>query len=210
MNKLKLDGIIIEITRRCNLRCEHCCRGEAQNIDISKEVIDAILDNCDSIGRIDITGGEPLLAIDKIEYLIDQIIERNIPVNAIGCVTNGTVYDERILDVWDRFLKSGDTKIVGFACSTDVYHNHSNNIFMKYKDEISRRGLHILTSPNLDYGTETEDGTIAFYLEGRAARIPKEKRAAKGVRYGTQHTHRISILDNRVYKKIAALTTCKS
>lgn len=29
-----------ELTRRCNQECAHCCRGEAQNIDIKKEIID--------------------------------------------------------------------------------------------------------------------------------------------------------------------------
>ena len=31
---LPYDNIMIEVTRRCNLRCEHCMRGEPQNIDM--------------------------------------------------------------------------------------------------------------------------------------------------------------------------------
>ena len=35
----------IELTRRCNEKCEHCLRGDAMDIDLSKEVIDALFDN---------------------------------------------------------------------------------------------------------------------------------------------------------------------
>ena len=32
--------LTFEVTRRCNLVCKHCMRGKAQNIDLSKEMVD--------------------------------------------------------------------------------------------------------------------------------------------------------------------------
>ena len=39
-----LNTISFEITRRCNLNCKWCSKGEPQNLDISKEIIDKTLE----------------------------------------------------------------------------------------------------------------------------------------------------------------------
>lgn len=46
-----LEDLAIETTRRCNLKCDHCMRGVSQNIDLTPEIIDYILEN-DEIKRI--------------------------------------------------------------------------------------------------------------------------------------------------------------
>ena len=47
-----LDRAYIEVTRRCNMKCAHCLRGPAQNIDLSFEEVDAFLDNFSFINQI--------------------------------------------------------------------------------------------------------------------------------------------------------------
>ena len=37
MNDLYLSDLNIEITRRCNMNCIHCAKGQAENLDISKD-----------------------------------------------------------------------------------------------------------------------------------------------------------------------------
>lgn len=44
MKKTKIVQVGFELTRRCNMRCRFCSRGEAQDIDITKEIIDKALD----------------------------------------------------------------------------------------------------------------------------------------------------------------------
>ena len=42
-NYVFFDSLAVEVTRRCNMHCAHCLRGEAENKDISYEVMDALL-----------------------------------------------------------------------------------------------------------------------------------------------------------------------
>lgn len=43
--KLQLNEFAIEITRKCNMKCAHCLRGEAQKRNIHKKYITKVL--CD-------------------------------------------------------------------------------------------------------------------------------------------------------------------
>ena len=63
MAKLSIDNLIIEITRRCNMACAHCLRGDAQNIDIDPSYMLKLLrdNNIDYISMVTFTGGEPTL-----------------------------------------------------------------------------------------------------------------------------------------------------
>lgn len=40
--KINTNQFVIEVTRRCNLACDHCARGEAQDIDLQPMYIDEI------------------------------------------------------------------------------------------------------------------------------------------------------------------------
>lgn len=92
---LPFHRIMFEVTRRCNLRCAHCFRGEPQNIDISEEIIDKTLDQISSCFSFDVTGGEPFLVPEKLEYLVDGIIKRKMRFTSFSLVVNGTILDDR-------------------------------------------------------------------------------------------------------------------
>lgn len=103
--KFILHDLAIETTRRCNMKCEHCMRGESQNIDAPKEIIDMILNN-EEIKRIDhicFSGGEPTLNPNIIIYAIDKIITENIDVLEIVMVTNGQIFNNDLLEAFNRF-----------------------------------------------------------------------------------------------------------
>lgn len=45
LNKnIKVAQVGFEMTRRCNMKCKFCSRGDAQNLDITEEIIDKALD----------------------------------------------------------------------------------------------------------------------------------------------------------------------
>lgn len=102
-----MDGLSIEVTRRCNMNCEFCSRGKAQTLDITTEIIDKALDEVSNtmIGELRISGGEPFLVPEKIRYLFDQIIKRNIYINAITIFTNGSIIEPELIESFSAMLE---------------------------------------------------------------------------------------------------------
>ena len=101
-SKVIFKSFCFEITRKCNMKCLHCMRGEAQDLTISKQVIDECLDNIAGMYDFILTGGESFLEPDMIEYLFDEIIRREITVYGFSCVTNGSVRSEKVAKAWNR------------------------------------------------------------------------------------------------------------
>ena len=87
--KIGVSNLILEVTRRCNLKCAHCLRGAAQRIDMSNEIIDTVLKQVSYISSITFTGGDPSLNIPAIDHFTDVIRDRKIPVSNFYVVTNG-------------------------------------------------------------------------------------------------------------------------
>lgn len=139
--KKNLHSMQLEMTRKCNLRCKHCYLGEPENTNISNEIIDSVLDNVQSINMLSLVGGETFLAEDKITYLVDSIIKKNIRLGELNVTTNGTVRSPKIVDAFNRlaeylddglylFLPDSDevkkfriSKKVAITISDDIYHS---------------------------------------------------------------------------------------
>lgn len=103
--KLLYKNIAFEITRKCNMKCQHCMRGDAQNHTISKEVIDKTLDEISVIGNMLLTGGEPFLEPEMIDYICEGIIKRKIPIMSVNVVTNGTIKNKSIAESFNKLTK---------------------------------------------------------------------------------------------------------
>lgn len=100
--KVSYSFVLVEITRRCNLSCAHCINGSRQMLDLSEEIIDNFLDRTEMIRELRFTGGEPTLALDRMNYLLDGIIKRNIQIHSFGLTTNGTMIDDNLADFIKR------------------------------------------------------------------------------------------------------------
>lgn len=49
--------VVIEVTRRCNMCCAHCLRGDAEAVDIQERYIDAFLDSFANAGFASLSNG---------------------------------------------------------------------------------------------------------------------------------------------------------
>jgi hypothetical protein len=133
--KYYIDNLVIEVTRKCNMACAHCLRGEAQKIDIDTAYIDNLLENVAGIGNITFSGGEPSMNIHAIEYILLACQERNISVGSFYIVTNGKT---NVVPLAIACLKwyaycDCDEEMCGLALSKDMFH-----------DEIPRENENVL------------------------------------------------------------------
>ena len=128
--QLIFNDLSVEITRKCNMSCSHCFMGNAQDVDLSHEDIDSLLDQVAQIEHILFTGGEPTLNIAGMRYFLDGCIKRNIKIQCLEIVTNGKVISDDFISLildyneWidkyteDRWYKNNI--ILGVSC--DKYH----------------------------------------------------------------------------------------
>lgn len=144
MKKICVQNLCMIVTEQCNLKCEHCLRGQCSNRVMSDEVIEATLDQVVAICNLNICGGEPTLALDRLEKIIDVIIEKQILVDAISVVINGTRYDGKFLDLlkyFDDEVFGRQRKKVIFSISWDEYHHREVdrlNMRKQYIENIKR------------------------------------------------------------------------
>lgn len=119
MDKITFSGVTVELTRRCDMACLHCMRGNAMDADISLSHIDEFLDQADIIDTLSLTGGEPGLALDAAEYIADGLIKRGILLLSINLASNGFTYSERLVEVLKKYRRIIDISCgYGFAPGT--------------------------------------------------------------------------------------------
>jgi len=126
---MNIYDLVIEITRRCNAHCDHCLRGDAQNVDMDDKIIDAMLEGVDYISSVTFSGGEPSLAVPKIKYFLEAVKERNISLGSFYLVTNGKIKSlELVLVLMELYAYCddiGDEFYGGFCISKDQFHEYA-------------------------------------------------------------------------------------
>lgn len=126
IDKIHYYNVTFEVCRMCNMQSAHCLRGDAENIKIKKAYIDRFLQTAASINCLTITGGEPTLAVDMIQYIYDKCIEYGVEVYNVWCTTNGKIKSRKFLNVMTRFIEytqEFDGELSGVSLSTDQFHD---------------------------------------------------------------------------------------
>ena len=127
--KYNITNLAIEVTRKCNMNCDHCLRGDAQNINIEPQYIYSLLQNVQSIGSILFTGGEPSLNIQAMDDTLAICKELDISVGSFYIVTNGL---DNAMELaisclqWYAYCDDYD-EISGLSISKDMFHEHISN-----------------------------------------------------------------------------------
>lgn len=207
---LKLSALSVEITRKCNKKCVHCMQGEAQNLSISKEIIDKLFKDIDDCKTIYFGGGEVLLEIDLIDYFVDKLVNSKWNTTDIQLTTNGTILDNRIVDIYDKFCKSGEERLAILRISDDVFHDKGEikNAFAYYKPLIDEQNRHYDAKKRMvcwfaSKDRESSDLPVIIY-SGRGKDFVDNNRSlftpfgAKPVIYPYLYNHRIKIENDTI------------
>lgn len=177
---MNLSNVIIEVTRRCNMSCSHCLRGDAENCNMDTKYIDALLSKVKYIGSITFTGGEPSLVPEIIQYTIDKAKELNVGFGSFYIATNGkNVSDAFLLTVMNLYLYCDEKEMCQLAISNDGYHIDDDDSIVENYAKLS---VFRFTEKK-----EREDG--GYYSQGI---IPQ----GRGWDYGSGREHHISPFDN--------------
>ena len=183
------DDISFELTRKCNFKCKHCMRGDAQNITMSKEVIDNFFAQTTYILKFLVTGGEPFIDEEIFEYMVESIIKNKICINGINIISNGSIRSERIANAINRLIhycgvtnrfKSKFFFYLGF--SDDLFHlpyiseNEVKKTVQFYRDRIVGNPY---TELKIDLMSKVEDDRLNYYSnsEDIKCRVQKVGRA---------------------------------
>lgn len=113
MESVGVNMLAIEVTNRCNLNCPHCYyyeegeKGTDYNDFVNLNAVDKLFNDMKIkyIWTLNFTGGEPLLAEDKIIKILHKIIKEEILVLAIDIATNGTILSEKFAYELNEFSK---------------------------------------------------------------------------------------------------------
>lgn len=140
--KIKFEDLTIEITRKCQLKCAHCFRGDAQNLDIPYSVIDKVLEQVDHIEYLSLFGGEPLININGIRYVLEILKKNEIRLDQLEIISNGVIVSKDVIDIineYDDYIRKWNNedeyikrKMIYFCISVDKYHVGYNSMESYY------------------------------------------------------------------------------
>lgn len=115
--------VMLELTRKCTMRCAHCLRGPVQNINMPIETINKVFSMFD-IDQLAITGGEPTLAVKEIEHIANWMRFHNRRIDHFFMVTNGKYITQKTLDDLEMIIRCcGDNELTQIAISKDSFHS---------------------------------------------------------------------------------------
>lgn len=132
-----MESVYWVFTHNCNLRCAHCYNWSRPGAPtITRAQADAVLDHLPSeLNRFILSGGEPLVELDLLLYLLDAGRGR-YPEARVSIQTNGDLLDAATLD---RLLASG---LDGIAiASQDAFHPRPDGKFEALRELFASRGV---------------------------------------------------------------------
>jgi sulfatase maturation enzyme AslB (radical SAM superfamily) len=167
----KIDRYRLEVSLACNLRCSYCVvhmnSVEQQNtlmsLNTAKAIVSRFNDEVGSSGSVFLMGGEPLLNIDVVRYIIDNIVGNTI------IFTNAHSRNDELADY---FYKHGTYILTSLDGSTleqneKRFHPDVKGNFIKVTNNIKNaiaKGCKVGVSCLLHSGNLTDAVEIATYF----------------------------------------------
>lgn len=147
-----------------------------------------------------ITGGEPLLALDEIEYFVRAINDNDKVVGIIELTTNGTVLDPRIIKIYSDFIAKDEGRIAYLRISNDGFHDigQSKKAFNFYS-KLATEYHNIIVLYELEEGKLMPELRFAGRAKKMITDINKYLPYADHLNFELKTPHRIRIQDGKVY-----------
>lgn len=216
MKKYSFSALNIEITRRCNKKCPHCMRGNAQNITMSEKIIDRIFCDIQDAEWIILGNGEPLLELERIEYIINKIIESKWTTRVVELTTNGSILDSRLIDALGLFCSAKTGSVAIIRISNDQFHEATSyqQAYLYYTQLANAMNARIRECSDkggiyVKYVLKDPSEPIDLLYEGKAVDYidngNSQYQHGKNVRYPCHYKHRIKVCGDSIPCKLSIL-----
>lgn len=125
--QIKFKNLMLEVTRKCNMQCAHCMRGEEQDVSMSSDCIEKIFSQTRYIKHLTITGGEPSLVPDLIMWITYYAKKYGVEIYDFFCATNAKKYSEEFVKHLNGLYEICKHKIgCCLTISTDQFHDNAD------------------------------------------------------------------------------------
>lgn len=127
-----VDNLVVEVTRRCNMGCAHCLRGEAENIDISEAILETVAGTIQP-GAVTFSGGEPSLNVAAIRRYFELAERYGHEPSYFYVATNGkTNQEELAFALLKAYPLMEEPEMCDLTMSDDPFHDDVD----RYKTQI--------------------------------------------------------------------------
>lgn len=134
--KLHLSDLVLEVTRKCNMRCIHCLRGPAQRIDMNREIINRLTTEVDWITGLTLSGGEPSIAGKLIDHLRWALHFNNCELGMFWLTVNARFFKQDFYDaIQELYYRCSIQEECCLTISGDQYHGQMSRVaFERYSE----------------------------------------------------------------------------
>lgn len=123
MERIEIYNLSIEVTRLCNMQCEHCLRGDAEDMSMSIDYVDSLFQKIRYVSSLTLTGGEPSLCPAKIMEILESAKKYGVEISNFYIATNGREVSDAFLNVVIQlYTYCSDNEISSLELSNDEYH----------------------------------------------------------------------------------------
>lgn len=188
-------NLMLEVTRKCNLTCSHCMRGNPQNLDMSDEILNKIFSQVEQIYHLSLTGGEPFLAPHVVEKMVDIIIEKKIRLGRCTTVDNGTILNDlgircikalnRLADYIYNYVWNDETRNdpkepppVSISISNSIFHKNDIQKAIGFYESYANQHVKVDDQGEWETGFKDKQGNVLKNKDIKSSGwIKKEGRA---------------------------------
>lgn len=169
--KISIWNLVIEVTRRCNMSCTHCLRGDAECLNMNMRHVNQLFSKIDHIDNLTFTGGEPGLVPHIINKIIDSAHRHNVEVSSFYIATNAKKttrsFVNTLLRLYVEFNSEYDDNVANWDENSICAVQYSNDA---YHDDCEREGFGLLRSLRFVTPKNKENGaTYALIDQGNAS-----------------------------------------
>lgn len=167
--KYNIYNLVVEVGRKCNMKCTHCLRGEPEDVTVDLNSLFKFLkdEKINYINSITFTGGEPTLYAKEIISIIDFIMKNNIEIYGFYIASNGLIVNLELMMKLVQFRAYISSKCClddeDYICRYDISDDHFHDGIHQYNIDILKGFSFVRMRGDIDEAYLIDQGRASIY-----------------------------------------------